>query len=182
MAFFDFLTDPTLINAIGTGLQVAGQYSRGQDLQQYGSESAAAAELQAQQLREQANSTQAASQRAAEIQDRQTKIVMSNALAAAAASGGGASDPTVINIIAGIAQEGGYRRQVALYGGDEQARMLRMQAAAREAEGRSRQESADSSANGSYLAAGTSLLKGLEQDASLFQRFGDGGPKLGTSS
>lgn len=177
--FFDFLEDPQVLNTIGTGLQVAGQLQNASDQRAYGAESATASHYQAEQLREQAGSSVAAAQRQAWLEDRNAKIVMSNALAAAAASGGGASDPTVINIIAGIAQEGAYRRQVALYNGDDRARMLQMQAQAREMEGASRQDAADSAAGGSVLKAGTTFLSGMTKDASLFQRFGGGGPKVG---
>lgn len=180
--FFDFLDNPQLLNTIGTGLQVAGQVRSGQEQSAYGTESAAASHYQAEQLRQQAGSSVAAAQRQAWLEDRNAKIVMSNALAAAAASGGGASDPTVINIIAGIAKEGAYRRQVALYNGDDRARMLQMQAQAREMDGASRQQAADSAAGGSYLKAGTTFLSGMTKDASLFQRFGGGGPKVGSTA
>ena len=68
--------------------------------------SLAGAKIRAVQLEEKAGQERAISQRKAVNVRRQAKLAESRALALAAASGGGASDPTVMNIISGIAGEG----------------------------------------------------------------------------
>ncbi len=85
--------------------------------------------FQADQLRTNAGQAQAAAQREAIDIDRQVQLNASRALAVAASSGGGASDPTVVNLIAQSAADGAYRKAVALYEGDEQARAMRLDAA-----------------------------------------------------
>lgn len=177
MDFLNFLSDPSWLNAVANGIQAGGQITSAREQREFGEESRAAAEYQAAQLRDRGNAAQAEAQRQAALEDRNAKLVASRALAVAAASGGGASDPTVLNVIAGIAQEGAYRKSVALYQGDDRARVMRMQATARQIEGRSKQASADSIADSMILGAGTSLLRGVAQGASLYQRFGGGGPK-----
>jgi hypothetical protein len=49
-------------------------------------------------------------------------------IALSAASGGGASSPTVMNIVGNMAKEGAYNAARALYAGEEQARLMRIQA------------------------------------------------------
>lgn len=92
-------------------------------------------EFEAAQLEQQANNALATSQVVAQEQRRQARLVQSRTLAVAAASGGGVSDPTVVNMLARVAGEGSYRASVALYGGEEKARFLRMQAQAADYEG-----------------------------------------------
>lgn len=146
-----------------------------------------AAEFKAQQLRSQALQTAAASQRAGDTEERQARLLQSRALAVAAASGGGASDPTVMNIIAGIAGEGSYRRAIRLYEGEDRARTLRMQASAADYEGALAEEAGQNQALGyetqaeSYEIQGTSaLLKGagsiFKDGNSLFSKYGGSGP------
>lgn len=179
--FWDFLSDPRLLDTAATVVRTAGQLMTADSQLQYGEESLQAAEFQADQLRDQAGGAVASAQRAAWIEDRNARIVASNALAAAAASGGGASDPTVVNIIAGIAQEGAYRQSVALYQGEDKARQLRLQAQARLYEGESRKRASSMMAGTSMLGATTSLLRGAVKDSSMLQRFGGDGPQMGAS-
>jgi hypothetical protein len=58
----------------------------------------------------------------------------------AAASGAGASDASVVNIVGRIKGEGAYRAATALYAGEDKARVLRMQAAAKRYEGLTAEE------------------------------------------
>ena len=61
---------------------------------------------------------------------------MSRGQAVAAASGGGAGDPTVVNLMAGVGQEGKYQSGVALYEGETRGRGLEFDAKIRRMEGR----------------------------------------------
>ena len=166
--FLDFLdfnkSGAQDLNVLGGILQFAGTISRGQQAQ-------AAGQFQADQLRQNGGQAQAAAQRTAADVQRQTEMVVSRSLAVAAASGGGASDPTVINLIAQNASEGAYRKAVALYGGDEANRTARLQADAKEYEGKSARM-------GSLISGATNLLNSQAKSASMFQRFGGGGPAM----
>jgi hypothetical protein len=178
--FFDFISDPQVLNMVGAGVKAYGQYESAGEKRDFGDQSKAAAEFEAAQLRDRAGSAAATGQRDAAEEMRRTRYAQSRALALAAASGGGASDPTVINIIAGIAKEGAYRKEVDLYQGEDRARLLRMQAQAREIEGASRQKSAYGDAFGSDMGVATSLLNGFSKD-SMLSRFGAGGPPMSTT-
>lgn len=177
MDFLDFILDPRTINAVATGLTAGGKINTAQQLEQHGNDLRAAAQFQADQLREQATDAVGAAQRRAWSDDRAARYLASETLARAAASGGGASDPTVVNLIAAQAAEGSYRRQVDLYEGDTRARQLQLQATAREYEGASQQASAQGAGRSTLLSAGASLLKGYADDSSLYQRFAGDGPK-----
>jgi hypothetical protein len=179
--FGDILTDPRTISMIAGGLEAGGRFSAGQQQIAHGADLQAAAEFTAAQLERQASDAIGSAQRRAWNEDRSTKYLASETLARAAASGGGASDPTVINIIAKQAEEGAYRRQVALYEGDSRAGQLRLQAEARRFEGGSQRAAAEGAGRASMFGAGTSLLKSMARGASLYDRFGNGGPQ-GVSS
>jgi hypothetical protein len=176
-ALDDFLANQRSLNQWGTTIDVAGQLTGAIGHVQYGMEAAQAAEFQAAQLRQNANNAVAAGQHRAEDVDRQAKILASNALAAAAAGGGGASDPGVVNIIAGVAAEGAYRKAVALYEGQDRARALNLDADTREYAGKKARSDSIVSGAASMFKAGTTAIQGQARDASLYQRFGMGGPK-----
>ena len=144
---------------------------------QAGSQARDALNYQAQQLRANAGQAQASAQRQAYDIGRQGEILASNALARAAASGGGASDPSIVNLIARNAGESAYRQAVALYGGNDEARMMRMQAQGKEFEGQQAMRNGVENAIATGYGARATLMKGMARDASLFQRFGGGGPK-----
>lgn len=88
----------------------------------------AAAQLEANVLEAQAGQTIAASQRDMFDVQRASRLAQSRAIALSAASGGGASSPTVMNIVGNMAKEGAYNAARALYAGEEQARLMRIQA------------------------------------------------------
>jgi hypothetical protein len=173
----EFLLNPRTINMIAGGLEAGGRYNTGAQQIAHGANLQAAAEFTAMQLEQQAGDAIASAQRRAWNEDRATKYLASETLARAAASGGGASDPTVINLIAKQAEEGAYRRQVALYEGDSRARAMRLQAEARRFEGGSQRSAAENAGKASMFGAGTSLLTSMAKDSSLYQRFGGGGPQ-----
>lgn len=94
------------------------------------------------------------------------KLLASRAQAVAAASGAGASDPTVVDIIAGIAGEGAYRSELALYEGKEAARGFGARADAARYQGRS-------AVAAGYVNAATGFAK------TFFDKYGGGGPDGG---
>lgn len=171
-----FDTSERTANAIGTLMRAGGEFASGQNSQDYGDAAEAAALATAEQLRQRAGQVQAGAQRAAFSVDREAKYTASRALAIAAASGGGASAPTVVSLIAKNASEFAHRRSVALYNGQDEARTLNMKADVAEYEGKVRNQVAKSEANAKFLQGGVSLLKGYEQDSTLYKRFGNGGP------
>lgn len=171
-----FLKDPRMSNTVGTGLQAGGQIMGGLSHVEFGIQSRQAAEFQAAQLRQNANNAQASGERQAADVGLQSKYIASAALATAAASGGGASDPGVITIMARNAAEGAYKQQVALYQGADRARAMDLSAEAKEFEGKNVMANSISVGASQLFGAGTTLLKGAAKDASLFQRFGGGGP------
>lgn len=143
-----------------------------------------AAQFKAQQLRSHALQTVAASQRAGDTEERQARLLQSRALAVAAASGGGASDPTVMNLISGIAGEGSYRRAIRLYEGEDRARTLRMQADAAVYEGDLAVEGAASQSQAYQTQGMSSLFKGGSSivGSSLFQKYASGGARMPSAS
>jgi len=133
--------------AVSTVLQAAGSIKAGKAADRL-------AEFKAQQLEQKAGQERAVSQRKAASARRSARYAESRALALAAASGGGASDPTVVNIMAGIAGEGEMAAQAALYEGEERARGSEMAATA------SRYEGAQAKRAG-YIKAGTTVMSGI---------------------
>ena len=176
--FDDLLTNPRALNQAGTVADASGSLIGGLSHLQFGMQAQQAAEYQAAQLRQNAGLQQASAQRQAFDIDRQSQYVASAALASAAASGGGASDPTVVNLISRNAGEFAYRKAVALYGGDERARLMNMQADAIEYEGANSRANSTLVAGSQLFQAGSTIMKGAARDASLYQRFGGGGPRI----
>ena len=194
MGFFDdlanmVLTQPTAgmqlspdqqraiaLSQLATATDVTGKLIGTYSHYQYGQQAAAADEFQAAQLRQNAGQAQAAAQHDAYEVDKQSQYVASAALAAAAGSGGGASDPTVVNIMARNAGEGAYRKALALYQGDDRARLMNMQADAKEFEGQNIKANSNEVATSQLLAAGTAGIMGMAQTGGLYSRFGRGGP------
>lgn len=144
--------------AIPLAFQVGGSILQGRSAR-------AAGDFAATQANINAGQAQAASQRQAENEQHRTKLAMSRAQAVAAASGGGATDPTVLDVIGGIAKEGEYRSLLALYEGDDKARELRLRGAAAKAQGRNAQRASYLGAAGSFANAGYTL----------YQKYGMGG-------
>lgn len=116
---------------------------------------------EANQLEQQAGQTRAASQRQAMEERRQSRFLQSRALAVGAATGG-ASDPTVVNAIAGLEGEGEYRALVRLYEGEEEGRGM-------EVEAKNRRKEAKNVKRAGYISAASQILK---SGASMFERYG----------
>lgn len=170
---------PLNMNAVGGAVDAFGQSFGGVSHVMFGIQARQAAQYQATQLRQNANSAEAASQRTAFDIDRQTQFITSRALAVAAASGAGATDPTVVSLIARDAGQGAYERAAALYGGADRARLDRESADAKEYEGKTTLVNSLEVGAAAYAGGATNLLKSQARGASLFQRFGGGGPSLG---
>lgn len=83
-----------------------------------------AAQSAAMQLEQNAGQSRAVSQREAAERRRSTRYLQSRAQAVAAASGAGASDPTVVNLIAGLEGEGEMGALASLFEGEEAARNM----------------------------------------------------------
>lgn len=161
----------TILNSVG--YLVAGSASR-----QAGKSQKAAADFEAEQLRINAGQSVASAQRDALEQRRKASIVASRALAVASASGAGASDPTIMNIIADIEGRGAYNAAVAMYQGEDRARLMRMGAAAKTYEGElAEQGGKQKQAAYNMTAFGAAATGG----ASLYGKYGRGGPKSNKS-
>jgi len=163
------------VSAAGLALQAEGASRALADAKAIAARKRAAAEFEAGQLEQQAGQAIAASQRTVFSEVRQSKLVQSRAIALAAASGGSASDPTVVNIVAGIASEGAYRQNLALYQGEEKARQLRLSAAADRLSGEI--GAAASLAQGRAIATETTG-KILGTGGSLYARYGYNSPAM----
>ena len=87
------------------------------------------AEHKATGLKAQGIQEQASAQRGFIEQRRQTRLQQSRAIAVAGASGGGVGDPTTLDVYGGIAQEGQFAAETALFEGDSAASLLNSQAA-----------------------------------------------------
>lgn len=170
------------LNSVGTNTDALGQVIGGLSHITFGLQANQGQKFQAAQLRQNASDAQASGQRAAIDEDRRTQLVNSAALASAAASGGGATDPTVVNIMARTASEGAYRQAAALYQGNARARLDQLQANAKEYEGKNTALNSAMVGGAQFFGAGTTLLKGAAKGASLYERFGGGGPKINSGA
>lgn len=162
MADFDFSEIWKVLGGMTGGGIRAGATAYG------GYETARAADVAAEGLDSAGGQYVAASQLKAQNELRRTKLMTSRAQQLAAASGAGASDPTVVDIISGIAGEGAYRSELALYEGKEQQRAMAAKADAMRYQGASAQAAG-------YVNAITGFGK------TFFEKYGAGGPR-GTMS
>ena len=128
-----------------------------------------AAEFEAQQLEINAGQAKAAAQRVAYQKGVEGDLMLSRLKALAAASGGGATDPTVLNLQAGLMHQRAYNLASALYRGEDDARTMRMQASAKRTQAENGLEDAKDARTGSYFAAAGSLASG---GASFFEKYG----------
>ena len=103
---------------------------------QQGRQLEAAKDLEARQLESNAIAEAATSQRAAEAERKRTRVLQSRVRALSAASGAGASDPTVVDILSDIQQEGELRALNILYEGETAAQGLEFSAGMRRREGK----------------------------------------------
>ncbi len=165
---------PVALSAAGVFTNMAGASQAASAARVSGERARVAAQFEAAQLEQMAGQGIAVSQAEAREQIRQAKLVQSRAIAVAAAGGGGVSDETIVRLIGRQAGEGAYRGAVALYKGEEQARLLRMKASAKLYEGDLEAESANARADAYKTSA---IGNALSNGATLFSRYGMGGPK-----
>lgn len=148
-------------------LQVFGTIQGGRQARAIGNAQDAAAAYEAQQLESNAKQSVAVAQQKMLEERRKAGLVASRALALSAASGG-ASDKSVVNIISDIQGEGSYRAMLALYDGEDRARVLRDQSKGRRYEGGVARRSGQLKERASYLQA-------AGQATSMFAKFNPGG-------
>lgn len=149
-----------------TGLKAAGSFTKGLGQLEAGDAAKKSADFTALQLRQKAGQVVAASQLEAFGVQREADYTASRAIAMAGASGAGASDPTVVTLMANNAQEFAYRKMLALYHGNDQARTLNMEADVKQYEGEVAKRNASMAATGTMLSA----------FGGMYSRFGGGGP------
>lgn len=126
----------TFLKAVGTIAGVGGSALSADGAKKAGKAGQQAKEYEARQYEAQAVQVIGTAQRDMLKERRQKEMVVSRAQALAAFGGGSVSDPTVVNIIADLENEGAYREAVALYQGEEEANKLRQAAGLAKMEGR----------------------------------------------
>lgn len=132
--------DPATMTMMATVASVGGSVLSGLGQIQAGRAANTSAKFQAAQLEQKAGQDRATAQRAAIEERRKANIGISNAQAASAASGSGATDPTVLNITGGLAQQGEYNALSALFQGEEAARGAELQATSSRMQGKQAQK------------------------------------------
>lgn len=164
---------------LGATIFSAGsQLARGQAARTIGGRRKASSEFEAQQLEQNAAQVRSAGLRAGMDEQLKAELVQSTALARAAASGAGASDPTVLQIIARTAGEGEYRRALAMYEGEAQARSNLIKAAAARMEGDIAEDDSEAAEKMANLSTLSTVLTGGAQALSMFDKYW-AGPKGG---
>jgi len=159
---------------VGSIMSLIGSMRSADSASTAGSSARAAADYEAAQLEQNAGQAQAAAQREATIERRKTALLISRGLAVAAAGGGATTDPTVSRLLEDIAAEGDYRSGVAIYQGEEKARLQRLQAEGRRMEGANAEGMGESRASAYRMAGFGAALQGA---SSLYTKYGAGGPK-----
>lgn len=163
---------PLAVAVVGTVLSAAGNAKAADAARAAAAAQQTEKDFEAAQLSQQAGQVEAAAGRTAEEQLRQSRLVASRILALSAAGGGGATDPTVAALMQRTAGVGAYNASVALYEGEEKARLLRLQASGAAYSG-------EIASIGGQNTAKAYELKGLGSSLSslsLFTKYGAGGP------
>lgn len=164
---------PMALDVVGALTKASGAQQGAAVATQQAQAAAQESTFEAQQLQSQSGEMIAAGQAAQYEQSRQTAMVNSSALAIAAAGGGG-KDPTVMNLIARNSVEGSYKGAVALYNGEDKARALGMDAAAKNFQAQLDLQSGAAKASAYQTTATSALLAGA---SSLYTKYGMNGPK-----
>lgn len=120
------------------------------------------ADFEAKQMETQAGQERASAQRRAREDRREKRLIQSRAQALSAASGGGAVDPSVVDIIGDLEEDGEYRALNSIWEGEDRARGLTTGAKQRRKQGRFALTS------GLMGSAGTIL----DGSSSMYKRFG----------
>lgn len=165
------------LGPVGTIMSAIASLVSAGTAQRAGASTRTASYFTAAQQDQAASNIVGAGQRQAANETLKAKLLASRAIAVAAAQGGDVSSPGVTNIIADIAGQGAYNAGVALYDAEDKARLLRMGATASRLEGDVAEAGGHSKAS-AYLFGGASNMAG---GASLFSKYGRGGPQKGMS-
>lgn len=155
----DPLTVTAAVAAGASALQAAGSIASGNAQRAMNTNQAA-------QLAQQAGQQQAAAQRTAITDQRNTAFALSRAQALAASGGGNTADVGVANLEGNIAGQGEYNSLTALYGGNQKAAGLNMEAQDKLLQGRNAFQAGE-------INAGGSILKGA---STLYSNYNNGGP------
>jgi hypothetical protein len=151
----------TIASAVGTVVSVIGSIQQGQAQQEMANYRAKLAEMRGKE-------EFAAGQRRMMQERRRKELALSSLQARAAASGGDTTDPTVVNLGAGLEQEGEFRALTEFYKGENAKRGYQDAAAAARFEG-------EQAASASLWKAGGTLLSGVGSFASNYDKaFGSG--------
>jgi hypothetical protein len=165
-----------IVNGVGALFTAYGQYASGRAAKAEGALYARAAVLQANEMRRNAQQTIAAGAIQAREERRQAALLQSRALVLSVAGGGSASDPTIVNILTGIANEGDRRASIHMENAREDARGIRMQALATELGGQNVAEQGKVRAS-AYTAGAVSTL--AKEGSSLYGKYKKGSKPAG---
>lgn len=161
------------MQAAGAFVSIMGLGAQGKMARIAGEREKQAADFNAWNAERTAGKLIAISQRQALEERRQGEISASRMLALAAAGGGGVSDPTIVRLLSKAEGESVYRANVALYEGETKARQLRLDAALGRVSGLQHLEEGLRTQEAYGLAG---LAVGVRQGASLYAKYGLGGP------
>ena len=150
-----------------TALKVASSIQEGRVANAIGKAQRTAKDREADQLDANAKNAVAVAQRKMLEERRRGDLIASKALAIAAA-GGGATDKSVVNIISDLKGEGSYRATLALYEGEDKARLLRNQASLTRFEGEQAFEAGKAKKRAANLKAFTEAAIGA---ASMYAKY-----------
>jgi len=156
---------PALGIAFSSGMRSMGLWNQGNAAVEGAQRGQQAAEFQAKQLEVNAGTAQAAAQRQSYFAGLEGDQLLS---AIRARAGAGASDPTVLNLMAQASARRAYNMQAALYGGEDKARTMRMQAAGTRYDAALRMADAKA-ARGAYRAQ--AVASAVEGATSLYQKY-----------
>lgn len=145
------------LKGVALASQIGGTAMQALDARAAGKANQNAADMEAEQLRNNANSELGAASVNMQQQNRQTAYVLSNAQAAAAAGGGSATDPSVVTNMKTIAGEGRFRALTDLYNGESAAQSSRNRAVATQYSGNIARQAGDTKFNSTIVSGGSSL-------------------------
>jgi hypothetical protein len=160
-------TVSTVLSVAGTAMGVVGAVSSARAQKQAGKHQEEAAGFRAKQLDQQAGQERAVAQHQAIEARRRSGLAQSRAQALAASSGAGAVDPTVLNLVSGIAGEGELSAGNALYSGEERALGQETSASANRYEGGQARRAGE-------VRAETTIMGGVASAASSLSRYAPG--------
>lgn len=166
-----------VLTVASTVLTAYGQIQQGKAADAAAKGQQQSLEYQAKQRESIAGQERAQAQRRAIEESRTKRLTQSKVVARSSASGAGALDGSVIDIMGDLEQEGQYNAGVALYEGEERARSLETGAALDRYEGEQARIAGKTAKRASYLAAGSTILKGGSKVAgsdaaqSMYDRF-----------